>query len=230
MGAPIFIFEGPDCVGKTTLAKTVARKCNGVYIHSTYKFRGKMWLYHLAQLRKSLRIAEKRPVILDRWWPSEVVYGNVYRDGPEYGRGYLDLHAIAEAYGAVYTFCMPMQWEQYWAFVQKNFHNEKQMFALDEARINRLWRVYRDIALDNYHLFPDRNHRLHYYNVVQDQYRCEWFADHIISRYVNWLKYSRTPEQKASHAAVDWRNLKTKLCTTTQPEVVVDGFQRDLFA
>lgn len=206
MGAPVFVFEGPDCVGKSTLAQLVAKKTGAVYLHATYKFKGRMYLYHLAMLRKALKIAETRPVVLDRWWPSEVAYGNAYRDGPEYGQDYQNLHKVADDYGFVYTFCIPLRWEQYWEFAKKNYHNQAQLYKMDEGKMKLVWRLYRDIALDNGNTF-DRE-RLHYYNVVLDQYRCEVFARHIIDRYMWWKNYHLNGDRLELHKSIDWRSLK----------------------
>ena len=161
--------------------------------------------YHWAQLRKAIRLAQTKPVVMDRWWPSEIAYGNVYRSGPEAGYHYEDLHRVAKLYGVSYTFCMPMRFEQYWERFTKDYKKDQEMYPLNEGKYNHLWRIYRDLAFD-VRLF-DRE-LLEYYNLVLDQYRCDWFARHIIQRWKAYVNLSH-PETKIKmkELSSDWKSL-----------------------
>lgn len=100
---PIFVLEGPDASGKTTLAQALGCPI----IHCTYRWTDRMPLYHWAALNQAVYRAKSGPVILDRWWPSQVVYATVYRDGnpwPTYPRL---LDRLALRYGVTYIFCLP---------------------------------------------------------------------------------------------------------------------------
>lgn len=102
----IFIIEGPDGAGKTTLANAIIKHTRGHYIHLSYRFRNKINTYHEAALRYAFR--HRNPnIVIDRWWPSEAVYSEAYRGGskwPEMGRM---LHDKARSYGVIYVICLP---------------------------------------------------------------------------------------------------------------------------
>lgn len=85
----IIVIDGCDGTGKTTLAKAICDKHNGVYIHNTYRWPTKMPLYHTAALHRALKLARTRLVVIDRLWMSEAVYAATYRGGspwPHMGR------------------------------------------------------------------------------------------------------------------------------------------------
>lgn len=204
MPYPIFILEGPDGGGKTTLARTLQAKLGAHYIHSTYKFKGHMYAYHWAQLRKAVRLAQTKPVIMDRWWPSEIVYGNTYRNGPERGYDYKALHAVAKKYGASYTFCCPTRWEMYWEWYQAHYAKDKEMYPLSEPHVNMVWMNYRDIMLRDY--FDFERDILHYYSVPLDAYRCDFFADYIITRFKFWVG-QQSAERKQVIRDMRWQDI-----------------------
>jgi hypothetical protein len=104
----LIVLEGPDGVGKTTLAKYLVDNYRARYLHLTYRFKDKMPLYQMAALHHAIYLAQKHdcPVIIDRWWPSEQLYAAEYRGGtpwPHLGR-LLDRTFLR--YG-VYIFCLP---------------------------------------------------------------------------------------------------------------------------
>jgi len=85
----IIVIDGCDGTGKTTLAKAICDKHDGVYIHNTYRWPTKMPLYHTAALHRALKLARTRLVVIDRLWMSEAIYAEVYRGGspwPHMGR------------------------------------------------------------------------------------------------------------------------------------------------
>lgn len=106
--AGLIILEGPDGGGKTTLAKALIR-ANGGFGHRIHNIKRKnMWAYHLATARLAdFWLRRHELVVVDRWWPSEFVYGRVYRGGacyPATGR-YFD--RLANTLGGVYVACLP---------------------------------------------------------------------------------------------------------------------------
>ena len=111
---PIYVLEGADAVGKTTLGKYMeANIPNAKYFHATYRFRNKMHIYHHAVLEQALKAAETGPVILDRWWPSEAIYAEVFRGGtpwPMLGRM---MDRVALQYGVTYIACVPQDIEKH---------------------------------------------------------------------------------------------------------------------
>lgn len=82
----IFVLEGPDCSGKSSLAKFLCNRLNAAYFHSTWSeaLSGEA---QLQCLEKTLQNAEVcltvsgLDVVLDRHWPSESCYGNIFRNG-----------------------------------------------------------------------------------------------------------------------------------------------------
>lgn len=109
MREPFVIIEGPDCTGKTTLARYLAERLNG-------------WMFH-ATAQKNLVIAMddyqanildnvdtqlhelNRSVILDRHWPSEVVYGAVFRPGNPNTFSPSRHETRCRAWKAIYVMC-----------------------------------------------------------------------------------------------------------------------------
>ena len=204
---PIICLEGPDGTGKSTLASVLAQKTGGVVMHQTYRYKGHMNTYHWAVLQHALRLAEERTVILDRWWPSEIAYGNTYRGGPENPYEFEYMRDISKIAGMSYVFCCP-RWEQYWPRYQADYKAHNEMYDLDEATVNMVWRHYRDIMLREYHHFNRMT--FHNYNLVLDQYRCDFFAGCILRGYMTW-RDNATPETRAARVAINWRNYRDEL-------------------
>jgi thymidylate kinase len=80
----IFIIEGADGTGKTTLANEIYKVTKGHILHSTYNKEFNIEKYHEQIIDSAISLAKYQPVIIDRWAVSELVYGNVFRDGPSY--------------------------------------------------------------------------------------------------------------------------------------------------
>lgn len=80
----IYILEGPDGVGKTTLARAIQDKTKGHLLHCTYKEGWDMEMYFVQIIDVARELSEYQDVIIDRWIPSEYVYGNVFRGGPSF--------------------------------------------------------------------------------------------------------------------------------------------------
>lgn len=116
---PIFVLEGPDGVGKSSLAKELTTLLGGRYIHLTYRFRDKMHLYHYAAIRLAAHLAQHQPVVMDRWWPSEIIYADVYRGGSPFIKHYFLLEHIATEMGVTYVMCLPKDRERYLSNFEK---------------------------------------------------------------------------------------------------------------
>ena len=189
MPFPIFVLEGPDNGGKSTMAKAFHDVCGATIIHSTYRFKGKMGAYHLAQFRKALKHARHGPVVMDRWWPSEVAYGNTFRDGCEYADILPVLQEMAKAYYVSYTFCMPTRWEEYWRWCNKVWNAEEEMYEPDEAKYHWLWMNYRELMLNQYPYYPQN--LVQHFNVTLEGNRdpyCHKFVRYCIARMLGQLR------------------------------------------
>lgn len=110
---PIFVLEGPDGAGKTALAWALKKYLGARYLHLTYRWKEKMNLYHYAAIRVAGHMAKKQPVIIDRWWPSEIMYADAYRGGSKFTKHYFLLEHIANRIGVVYIMCLPEDRERY---------------------------------------------------------------------------------------------------------------------
>jgi len=76
----MIIFEGPDCAGKSTLARAMVRKLldEGVLRrYERYGFLPPHWDYKLDYIRSC-----ETGAVLDRFVVSECVYGRLWRGGP----------------------------------------------------------------------------------------------------------------------------------------------------
>lgn len=207
MKYPIFVIEGPDCAGKSTLAGKLAKHTNAKIIHATYRFKGRMGLYHWAILRKAVRMAEHSPVILDRWWPSEIAYGNTYRNGPEPGYDWKELRDWGNKLGFSYTWAVPYKWEQFWPFIQKNYHNQDQLFKLDEKRLQNVWYIYKEFALDSKWDFP-HDSRVWRVDVTGNPWQVDNMHKSIVSGWMRWRQHFARPEQLELIKTIDWRDIR----------------------
>lgn len=80
----IYILEGPDGVGKSTLAKEIAEQKKAHVLHSSFNKEWDIYKYHKTIFRAAQILSDYQDVVIDRWAPSEWVYGTVFRDGPSY--------------------------------------------------------------------------------------------------------------------------------------------------
>lgn len=106
MSHPIFVLEGADCSGKTTLAKKICEAVGAHYMHLTYRWPNMMFEYQLAAVHRAVKISQYKPVVIDRLWMSEQIYAKVFRGGspwPYMGRC---LERILARYSAYYIICI----------------------------------------------------------------------------------------------------------------------------
>jgi len=101
----IIILEGPDGAGKTTLANELVKQTGGIYLHLSYRWPQKIFLYHTAAIRYAAR--QNRPVIIDRWWPSEAIYATAYRGQSPWPLQGRMADRVARKFGALYIYCLP---------------------------------------------------------------------------------------------------------------------------
>lgn len=80
----IYVLEGADGTGKTTLARKILDKTNGHYLHSTYDRYWNIQDYHQQIAESAISLNIYQDVVIDRWALSELIYGNVFREGPSY--------------------------------------------------------------------------------------------------------------------------------------------------
>lgn len=161
---PIFVLEGPDGSGKSTLAMALKQYLGARYIHLTYRFKDKMHLYHGAAIRLAARLAENQPVILDRHWPSEIVYADAYRGGSKFTKHYFLLEYVAQQLGVTYVICLPNDRERYLRHYEELKGQRQEMF--DEG-LNRVYDGY-EWLLNNYLMYRENVMRYDMFKNYQD--------------------------------------------------------------
>lgn len=166
---PIIVLEGPDGAGKTSLAKSFCEYTGAKYLHLTYRWKDKMHLYHYAAIRTAALMAQHQPVVVDRWWPSEIVYADAYRGGSKFTKYYFKLEHVARMLGAVYVVCLPHDRERY----LEHYHVLKT--KRDEMYNEGLERVY-----DGYEMLYDEFFSLREDVIRYDMFR--YFNDNDVSR------------------------------------------------
>jgi thymidylate kinase len=139
---PIIVLEGPDGAGKTTLARELQEQLGARYIHLTYRFRDKMHVYHSAALKLAYHLSKTQPVIIDRWWPSEIVYADAYRGGSKFTKYYFLLEHLASEMGLTYIFCLPNDRDRY--LKHYNVLKGKRAEMYDEG-LDRVYSGYREL-------------------------------------------------------------------------------------
>jgi thymidylate kinase len=124
---PIIVVDGPDATGKSTLVSKL-EEYGFKSMHLTYRWPQKMDLYHWAAMNWAIKEAKRRPVVLDRWWPSEEVYAGAYRGGSkniDFNRG---LDRVAVRFGFTYVIALPMDKAGYLHFFDEIKNKREEMY------------------------------------------------------------------------------------------------------
>lgn len=74
----LYILEGADGTGKSTLATALLEKTKGHLLHGTFHKDWDILTYHTAMLHSAARLLQYQDVILDRWAVSEEVYAKAF--------------------------------------------------------------------------------------------------------------------------------------------------------
>lgn len=108
MSGTLIILEGPDCCGKTQLSEYMGRFFDGFVFHCTASkklFPG-LEDYHLNIMDNvEFNLELGHTVILDRFWPSEMAYGPLFRPDSGYGELAHTLQGRIEKLKHLYVFC-----------------------------------------------------------------------------------------------------------------------------
>jgi hypothetical protein len=139
----IFVLEGPDGVGKTTLGQFMAKKLDAKYLHLGYRWPDKMFEYHTAALRWAIR--QKKDVIIDRWWPSEALYAAEYRNGSQWPMMGRMMDRVARKHAFMYIYCLPTDLVDY----SKKFSELKELRPEMYDDTTGVAKRYRDLFFGN---------------------------------------------------------------------------------
>lgn len=104
----LIILEGPDGAGKSTLGRVLAKHFGGMFFHctATKTLIPAMRDYQLNVLENVYEnIAFGRTVVLDRFWPSEMIYGGVLRPDNPHGFLWKELEEACNKLDAFYVIC-----------------------------------------------------------------------------------------------------------------------------
>jgi hypothetical protein len=159
---PIIVLEGGDGCGKTMLAEKICDYVGGHYVHLTYRFKDRMHCYHGAALKMALLRAEHQPVVVDRWWPSELVYAAAYRGGSKWPLMYRHLHRVGLRHGVSYVFCIPRDRENYLSHFNRLKGEREEMYD------SGMDRVYEEFVGIRQSMLDDRVPAVYDYDMFQD--------------------------------------------------------------
>lgn len=159
---PIFILEGGDATGKSSLARAMG----GHYLHCTYSkdLAGHMVKYVEHVMSAAVALSKHNHVVIDRWRMSEEVYAEAFRGGnseggqPETER----LHRVAITLGVTFICCHPVNKAAYLSAFEKTKTERPEMYdsmnkVYDEytTQIERLKQLTKVTVYDRFHLSPD---------------------------------------------------------------------------
>jgi adenylate kinase family enzyme len=103
----LIVLEGPDGVGKTTLGKYLVEKYDAFYMHCSYHSSINMYSMMRAVISEASRRAETQLVIIDRFWPSEDIYGVIHRKKSSLGHMARVLDRLVQRLGGIYIVLQP---------------------------------------------------------------------------------------------------------------------------
>lgn len=154
---PIIVVDGPDGTGKTTLCNQIVDKWGAQYLHLTYRFKDKMSFYHMAALRLALRWSQYKPVIIDRWWMSELVYAQAFRGGTKWPWLGTALDSLAKLHDIHYVITLPEDRDEYLSHFD-NLKNEREemydsMANVYDAYVNCHDLFFASAPRDDYHIY-----------------------------------------------------------------------------
>lgn len=153
----VLIVEGCDGAGKTVLCNTLAKDHGFKVIHTDKPRPNEPDLFNTYLMDLWLALHEDQPVVFDRLYLGEVIYGPIMR-----GKSLLsDLHVrlldrVVRAYDVKVILCAP-------AFdtVLRNWQIKKNDYVTEDIKLEAIYRAYRD-------QIKPRDMLLYDYSVVDD--------------------------------------------------------------
>lgn len=144
----VVLLDGPDAVGKTTLAYALLNGDTAGYIHLEYFPDDILWRKQCcALLNAAYRMSLGKLTVIDRHWPSELIYSRAYRDGTHMNGESRGWDRVMQRLCGVYVICAPEP-ESAFARHEKANSERTEMYESDE-RILDVAHRYHDLWYGN---------------------------------------------------------------------------------
>lgn len=133
------LLEGPDCSGKSTLARTLKYCFNYDYFHNTVEHDDSMFKIRNSNLANCLKVNNN--IIVDRWNISEFIYGNIFR-----GKSRVTLSEVVSECRLFdeIIFCLPTDYNKYIKSFEK-LSNSRDEYIKELKTISKIYYAYQDL-------------------------------------------------------------------------------------
>jgi thymidylate kinase len=143
----IYVIDGVDASGKTTLAKCMAEKLDCTYIHHTFNTQWsqrELFEHHLDFLMSYNR---DQHLVIDRSWASCVIYGRVFRGNGNEIAVHL-VERLLNTLGCTNIFALPerIKWE---ALFHKMCEEREEMYVDDFDKLVEVYDGYFHLCCGN---------------------------------------------------------------------------------
>ena len=143
----LIILEGADGVGKSTLGRRLARELNGFYFHATATktLIPAMRDYQINLMENIEENAQlNRCVIMDRFWPSELIYGAIFRPDNPHGFSFREIEVRCDALDAIYVCCFSDT-----AIARHEAGHKDPKHPYDDSSFRKVYEMYEAFYRDN---------------------------------------------------------------------------------
>lgn len=156
------LIEGPDGSGKTVLSNTLKEAFQMDYVHFEYEPDENIYQKQTLDVFDLVKTSDN--IIVDRFIPSEIIYGTVLRDKVRfiYDDGNLWLHDMLESFDNI-IFCLPMCKEAYLNQF-KRVSQQRDELVKDIKQISQVYNYYQDLYVNLKGHYPEFAHKITRYD------------------------------------------------------------------
>jgi thymidylate kinase len=153
------LIEGPDGSGKTTLAKTLREVFHAEYVHYEYEPNNDIYIQQVEDVLSLIK-ASNENIIVDRFIPSEIIYGSILRDSVRmvYNKDNKWLEEMMSNFDSI-IFCLPFDKERYLQTFKK-LSEQRYELVEDIKQISKVYNYYQDLFVDLKLQFPQFQNKL----------------------------------------------------------------------
>lgn len=143
----LIILEGADGVGKSTLGRALALHLGGFYFHATAT---KSLIPAMRDYQVNLmenieeNAATGRCIVMDRFWPSELIYGAIFRPDNPHGFSHQEMEARCDKLNAIYVCCFSDT-----AIARHEAGHKDPKHPYDDTSFRKLYAMYEAFYEDN---------------------------------------------------------------------------------